>query len=95
MRESVLVRIDYIGETKRKVLLFEMSMKIQTKIQNQPNISFNTLFQHSDHVFLWKVLMSAPMNNRKRKNLEAFFIAVKHLLWCGGYHYYTTSLNKV
>ena len=22
--------------------------------------------------------MSAPMNNRKRKNLETFFIAVKH-----------------
>ena len=22
--------------------------------------------------------MSAPMNNNKRKNLEAFFIAVKH-----------------
>ena len=36
------------------------------------------LFQHPDRVFQWKVLMSATMNNRKRKNLEAFVIAVKH-----------------
>ena len=40
-------------------------MKIQTKIQNP------------HHVFQWKVLMSAPMNNRKRKILEVLFIAVK------------------
>ena len=36
------------------------------------------LFQHPDHIFQWKVLMSAPMNNHKRKNLEAFFITLKH-----------------
>ena len=53
------------------LLLVGMSMKIQTKIQNQPSISFNTVFQ-------WEVLMSALINNCKRKNLEAFFIAVKH-----------------
>ena len=35
------------------------------------------LFQHPDHVFQWKFLMSAPMNNRKRKNLEAFFITLR------------------
>ena len=55
------------------LLLVGMSMKIQTKVQNQPSISL-----HPDHVFQWNVLMSAPMNNRKGKNLEAFFIAVKH-----------------
>ena len=33
---------------------------------------------HPNHVFEWKFVMSAPMNNRKRKNLGAFFIAVKH-----------------
>ena len=26
--------------------------------------------------------MSEPMNNRKRKNLKAFFIAVKHPTFC-------------
>ena len=35
-------------------------------------------FQHPDHGFQWKFLISAPMNNRKRKSQEAFFIAVKH-----------------
>ena len=54
------------------LLLVGMSMKIQTKVQNQPSISL-----HPDYVFQWNVLMSAPMNNRKGKNLEAFFIAVK------------------
>ena len=36
------------------------------------------LFQHPDHVFQWKILMSTPMNNRERKNLEAFFMVVRH-----------------
>ena len=36
------------------------------------------LFQHLDHVFQWKVLKSASMNIRKRKNVEAFFTTVKH-----------------
>ena len=44
------------------LLLVGMSKKIQTKIQNQPNI-----FLHPDHAFQWKVLMSAPMNIRKRE----------------------------
>ena len=53
------------------LLLVGMSMEIQTKIQGH-------LFQDPEYVFQWKVLMSAPVNNRRRKNLEAFFIAVKH-----------------
>ena len=36
------------------------------------------LFQHPDHVLQWEVLMSAPKNIQKRKNLETLFIGVKH-----------------
>ena len=62
---------DYIVETKRNV---GMNIKIQKK-DSEP---VKHLFQHPDHVFQWKVLMSAPMNNRERKNLEAFFMVVRH-----------------
>ena len=34
--------------------------------------------KNPDHVFQWKVLMSVPINICKRKNLEAFYIAVKY-----------------
>ena len=65
---------NYIGETKRNVITrwnqHENSNKVSELAKN--------LFQNPDHVFLWNVLMSALMNNRKRKNLEAFFITVKH-----------------
>ena len=44
------------------LLLVGMSKKIQTKIQNQPNI-----FLYPDHAFQWKVLLSASMNIRKRE----------------------------
>ena len=57
------------------LLLVGMSMKIQTKSQNQPSISFNPLIMFFNGKFS---LISAPMHNRKRKNLEAFFIAVNH-----------------
>ena len=57
------------------LLLVGMSMKIQAKIQNQPSISFNPLIMFFNGKFS---LMSSPMNNRKRKNLEAFFVAVNH-----------------
>lgn len=36
------------------------------------------IFQHSDYVFQRKVLMSAPMNNSKRKDLEEFVIAARY-----------------
>ena len=57
------------------LLLVGMSMKIQTKSQNQPSISFNPLIMFFNGKFS---PMSAPVNNRKIKNLEAFFIAVNH-----------------
>ena len=73
MRGSALIRKITQAKPKEMLLLVGMNMKTQTKIQNQPSISFNTQIMF----FQWKVLMSAPMNNRKRKILEAFFIAVK------------------
>ena len=63
-----------IGETKRNVIT-------RCNGHGKPNKDSEPakhLFQHTDHVFQRTVLMSAPMNNGKRKNLEAFFIAVKH-----------------
>ena len=50
MRESVLVRINYIGEAKRNVI---------TRWNEHENPSKDSepakhLFQHSDHVFQWK-----------------------------------------
>ena len=54
---------NYIGETKRNVITrwneHENSNKVSELAKN--------LFQNLDHVFQWNVLMSAPMNNRKRK----------------------------
>ena len=74
MRESVLVRkIRYVKPN-------EMLSFVGTSREN-PNKDSEAakhLFQHPEHVFQWKVLMSAPMNSRKRKNLETFFRAVKH-----------------
>ena len=54
------------------LLVVGMCTKIQTKIQNQANI-----FQHPDHIFQRKVLMSASKNNRKRKTL-GILIAVNN-----------------
>ena len=44
---------NYIGETKRNV--------------DKDSEPVKHLFQHPDHVFQWKVLMSAPMNYQKRE----------------------------
>ena len=65
---------NYKGETKRNVITSWNEHKNPIR-DSEPT---KNLFQHPDHVLQWKVLMSVPMNNRKRKNLEAFFIAVKH-----------------
>ena len=64
----------YIGETKRNVI----THSIEHANPNKDSEPAKHLLQHPDHVFQCKVLISAPMNNRKRKKQEAFFIAVKH-----------------
>ena len=54
-----------IGKTKRNVI----TRWNEHENPNKDSEPAKHLFQHPDHVFQWKVLMSAPMNNRKRKNL--------------------------
>ena len=65
---------NYIGETKRNVI----TRWNEHESPNKDSEPVKHLFQHPDHVFHWKVLMSTTMNICKRKNPEAFFIAVKH-----------------
>ena len=65
---------NYIGETKRNVI----TRWNEHENPNKDSEPAKHLFQNPDYFFQWKVLMSAPANNCKRKNLEAFFIAVKH-----------------
>ena len=75
LTEFVLVKkIRLMKPNETLSLLAGMSMRTETKIQNQEK----HLCQHPDHAFQQKVLLSAPMNIHKRKNLKAFFIAVKH-----------------
>ena len=42
-------------------------------------LSLQKHLQRNDntHVFNWKILQSAPIKSRERKNLEAFHIAIK------------------
>ena len=65
---------NYVGETKRNVI----TRWNEHENPNKDSEPAKHLFQNPDYFFQWKVLMSAPANNCKRKNLEAFFIAVKH-----------------
>ena len=65
---------NYICETKRNVV----TCWNEHENSNKDSEPAKHLFQHPDHVFHWKVLISTPMNNRERKNLEAFYIAVRH-----------------
>ena len=65
---------NYIGESKRNVV----TRWSEHENLNKDSEPTKNLFQQPDHISQWKDLMSAPMNNHKRKNLEAFFIAVKH-----------------
>ena len=65
---------NYIPKTKRNVL----TRWNEHENSNKDSEPAKHLFQNPDHDFQWKVLMSAPVNNCKRKNLEAFSIAVKH-----------------
>ena len=51
---------NYIGDTKRNITLWN-----EHENPYKDSEAAKPLFQHPDHVFQWKVLMSAPMNNRK------------------------------
>ena len=64
---------NYIGESKRNVV----TRWSEHENLNKDSEPTKNLFQQPDHVSQWKGLKSAPMNNHNRKNLEAFFIAVK------------------
>ena len=66
---------NYTGETRRNIV----TRWNGHENPNKDSKPAKHLFQYHDHVFQWKVLMSAPMNNWKRKSLDAFFIAVRHL----------------
>lgn len=63
----------YIGETARNV---EVRWKEHNSLQGSSEPSRH-LQSHPDHAFSWKVLFSAPLNTRERKNLEASIIAIK------------------
>ena len=65
---------NYIGEAKRNVV----TLWNEHENLNRDSEPAKHLFQHPDNVFQWKVLMSAHMNNRKRKTLEALFIAMTY-----------------
>ena len=63
----------YVGETKRNV-------HVRWNEHNHPlgkSEPARHLRSNIDHVFDWKVLMSAPTKKGTRRNLEAFLIALK------------------
>ena len=63
---------NYTGETKRNV---EIRWEGHSGI-NKISDPSRHLKSNPTHVFTWKVLMTAPINDRVRKNLEASFIAL-------------------
>ena len=65
---------NYVGEIKRNAINYYNELENLSK-DSEPA---KYLFQYTDHVFQWKVLMSIPINICKRKKLEACFIAVRH-----------------
>ena len=63
----------YIGETVRNV---ETRWSEHNKLTGNSEPSKH-LQANPNHKFTWEVLMNAPLNNKKRKNLEASQIALK------------------
>ena len=63
----------YIGETVRNV---ETRWSEHKKLTGNSEPSKH-LQANPNHKFTWEVLMNAPLNNKKRKNLEASQIALK------------------
>ena len=62
----------YIGETVRNV---EVRWKEHNSGTGNSEPSKH-LQENDQHDFTWKVLMTAPLNTRERKNLEASLIAI-------------------
>ena len=63
---------EYIGETERNV-------EKRWREHNNPTEKTEParhLSNNIGHLFAWEILMPAPKEKRKRKNLEALFIAV-------------------
>ena len=64
---------DYVGETKRNVSgHYDEHNKSSEKSKPAANLE-----QNIDHYFTWRILCNPPSNARARKNIEAFFIAIK------------------
>ena len=66
---------NYIGETKRNVEIRWQEHSDINKISEPPR----HLKSNPMHAFTWKVLMTAPLNDGARKNLEASFITLSRL----------------
>ena len=61
---------NYTAETKRNV---EIRWEERSDI-NKISEPSRYLKSNPTHAFTWKILMTAPINDRARKNLEASFI---------------------
>ena len=64
---------NYTAETKRNV---EIRWEEHSDI-NKISEPSRYLKSNPTHAFTWKVLMTAPINDRARKNLEASFIVLR------------------
>ena len=63
---------NYMGETKRNVeIRWEEYSDIKTISEPSRHLKSNPT-----HAFTWKALITAPINDRVRRNLEASFIAL-------------------
>ena len=61
-----------LGETKRNVEI-RWTEHENPSHKSEPS---DHLTKNSSHSFTWSILSHAPTNQRTRKNLEAYFIAI-------------------
>ena len=64
--------VSYVGETRRNT---EVRWSEHTDIKKDSELAKH-LKQNTNHCFTWKILMSASIKVRPRKNLEASIIAL-------------------
>ena len=64
----------YIGETARNV---EVRWGEHNSLKGNSEPAKHLERNDNNHLFNWKILMSAPLKSKERKNLEAFQIALK------------------